>query len=164
MTLSISLPPACAIIEDEFVNSTLDKNLKIKVKKEISFTDETPVQIRIKEKISTKTKPEEGDYIEFETVSRVKSFPEGTTVKGRIEFVSMNFSYGVPAEILISNFVIDKTPLYGEIRVIGANRTLWLRPCIIVGTIFFGAGLALIPIRGGHAKIKPKDVYTVYLR
>lgn len=158
------LLPSFAIIEDEFVNTTLNKNLKIKTQKEAVSNNEIPIQIRIKENFTTKSKPEDGDIIEFETVEQFKSFPAGTTVKGRIECVTMNYSMGVPADLIISNFKIGNTQLFGEIHAEGAHRIMWLRPAIIVGTIFFGAGLALIPIRGGHAKIKTNKIYTVYYR
>lgn len=163
--VNILFMPACsAIIEDELVNTTLDKNLKIKPRTLEYESTETPVEIRIKKVLTTKTKPEEGDIVEFETVSDVKSYPAGTTVTGRIEFISMNYTYGVPADIIIGSFKIGKTPLYGEISITGANRSLWLRPCVIAGSIFFGAGLALMPIRGGHAKVKPSKTYTVYMK
>lgn len=164
ISLNMLMLPSYAIIEDDFVNATLDKNLKIKKQKETTPNSGIPIQIRIKEDFTTKSKPEEGDFIEFETVEDFKSFSAGTTVKGRIEFISMNCIWGVPADIVIGNFQIGNIALYGEIHKGGANRIIWLRPATIVGTFFFGAGLALIPIRGGHAKIKPEQIYTVYYR
>ena len=156
--------PSFALIEDEFVMRTLDKNLKIKpYTPKLYLENRIPVRIRIKNDFTTKTNPKEGAYIEFETVGKVKSYPVGTTVRGRLETVSQNCMFGVPADVVIGNFEIDSKPLLGEISIQGANRTLWLRPCIYVGTVFFGAGMALSPIRGGHAKIKQKEIYTLYL-
>ena len=60
------------------------------------------------------------------------------------------------------NFSIDGKRLAGEISKTGANRSLWLYPTIYMTTLFFGVGLLLIPIRGGHAKIKPQQTFTVY--
>lgn len=156
--------PSFALIEDEFVMRTLDKNLKIKpYTPKLYLENRIPVRVRIKNDFTTKTNPKEGTYIEFETVGKVKSHPIGTTVRGRLETVSQNCMFGVPADVVIGNFEINGKPLSGEIAVQGANRTLWLRPCIFIGTAFGGAGMALSPIRGGHAKIKQKDVYTLYL-
>ncbi len=164
LVLNMLLLPSFAIIEDDFVNATLDKNLKIKKPQETVISNEIPVKIRIKDELTTKIRPVEGDYIEFETVEAFKSFPAGTTVKGRIEYLSMNFTWGVPADIIVSNFKIGNKPLYGEIKSTGADRTLWLRPVIILSTLLGGIGVVLIPIRGGHAKIKTDKIYTVYYR
>lgn len=129
----------------------------------------TPVQIRIKAKITSKfIKIDEGDYVEFETVKPVvinkKEYPAGTTVKGRVETISPNDMRGTPGDIVISNFEIDGIKMYGELAKTGANRTLWLYPTSIVFSAFFGLGVLLLFIRGGHAKITPAQVFTVYVK
>ena len=129
----------------------------------------TPVQIRIKDKITSKfIKIDEGDYVEFETVKPVvinnKEYPAGTTVKGRVETISPNDMRGTPGDIVISNFDIDGMKMYGELAKTGANRTLWLYPTSIVFSAFFGLGVLLLFIRGGHAKITPAQVFTVYVK
>lgn len=125
------------------------------------------VALRIKNDITTKSQPDEGSYLSFETVSDVKLnnvvYPAGTEVQGRIETVSMNQSMGVPADLVIGNFLLNKMPLDGEIKKIGSNRSLWVYPCVYGGSFFFGAGLLLMPIRGGHAKIKTDEIFTLYL-
>ena len=129
----------------------------------------TPVQIRIKDKITSKfIKIDEGDYVEFETVKPVvinnKEYPAGTTVKGRVETISPNDMRGTPGDIVISNFEIDSIKMHGELAKTGANRTLWLYPTSIVFSAFFGLGVLLLFIRGGHAKITPAQVFTVYVK
>ncbi len=129
----------------------------------------TPVQIRIKDKITSKfIKIDEGDYVEFETVKPVvinnKEYPTGTTVKGRVETISPNDMRGTPGDIVISNFEIDGIKMHGELAKTGANRTLWLYPTSIVFSAFFGLGVLLLFIRGGHAKITPAQVFTVYVK
>lgn len=126
----------------------------------------TPIKIRIKKYLSSKHKVDEGDYVEFETVADTiinkKNYPAGTIIKGRIETLSLNKIWGVPSDLTVGNFSIDGKPLNGEISKTGANRSLWLYPTVYMTTFFFGVGLLLIPIRGGHAKIKPQQIYTVY--
>lgn len=123
------------------------------------------VPIRTKNGLTTKSQPDEGSYLDFETVSDVKInnviYPAGTNVQGRIETVSMNSSMGVPADLVIGNFRIKNIPLDGEIKKIGSNRSLWVYPCAYAGCLFFGAGLLLMPIRGGHAKIKADEIFTL---
>lgn len=125
-----------------------------------------PVRICVREKFSTKQKREEGQIIEFETLDEVKIknkiYPAGTVVKARIENISMNSTWGAPADFVIGNFSLDEKPLFGEITKTGANRAIWLHPLAVVATPFFGTGIWLMFIRGGHARIKPKEVFTVY--
>lgn len=166
--------PAYSQIVDTFVETSLSKSLKIKeptANKQVFITDSAqsvPVAVKIKKNLTTKEQREEGEYVEFETISDVSvnniNYPKGTAVEGRIETVSMNTSMGVPADIVISNFKMKKTPLQGELKKIGANRSLWVYPCVYTGSIFFGAGLLLTPIRGGHAKIGSDEIFTLYLQ
>lgn len=198
-------PSWAVLIEDEFVNSTLDKNLKIEKyaytpltdefaskntkknmpKKSVSFDEILPnapkkafvkkkvffdennnqLKVRIKEDYSTKSSLDEGDFIDFITLEDVvinnKTYKKGSIVKARLETISKNKSYGVPADLVVGNFQIDDTVLSGEIKKQGANRSLWLYPTVSVATCFFGLGLLLIPIRGGHAKIKQTEVFNL---
>ena len=142
---------------------------QIEPKKTIIISDgknSIPVRIRIKKRLSTKQKIDEGDYIEFETLSDVKiknkDYPQGTVVKARVETISQNKMWGVPSDLTVGNFSLDGQKLNGEINKTGANRSLWLYPTVYITTFMFGVGLLLIPIRGGHAKIKPKQIYTVH--
>lgn len=203
-----------ALIEDDFVNQTLDKNLfiknkeyrlieeyiprtnkKIEVKNIIlqnedipthfkkekvkavqksllsDFEDnKIPIKVKIKTPYSTKFskngKLDEGDYLEFETVEDVefknKNYPKGTTLEARIETISQNQIYGVPSDIVIGNFELDNQLLEGEIKKQGANRALWVYPLSFGTSWFFGLGIALMFVRGGHAKIKPNEIYTLY--
>ena len=140
--------------------------LVVKKKSGISdFSKSQDIKICIKNYLTTKNCDEEGSYIEFitkddNTINNV-FFPKGSIVKARIENISLNKKMGVPSELIISNFSIGKTPLIGQIEKTGANRSLWLYPTVYVGACFFGAGLLLVPIRGGHAKLRPEEVYTV---
>ncbi|MBR2525309.1 hypothetical protein IKE67_02465 [bacterium] len=143
-------------------------NKKRKTKKVvIDENNMEKVLIRVKEPFTTKKQNvDEGDYIEFETVKdafiKNKHYPKGTVVNGRIETISLNKSWGVPADLVIGNFTINETRLAGEINKTGANRSLWVYPSVYAGCLFFFAGLLLIPIRGGHAKLKPKETFVLY--
>lgn len=165
------LPAFSALVEDEFVNSTLDKNLKIGKPKYTPIEDnilqdsQKEIKVKIKNKYSTKDNFNEGEYIDFITLEdakiKNKNYPKGSTVKARIETVSQNKSWGVPSDLVVGNFTLNGNKLTGEILKTGANRSLWVYPAVIAGCMFLGAGLLLIPIRGGHAKIRPSEVYTL---
>ena len=178
-------PVKKVIITDSFAQNNKNKNQYTKPKVDFSeqkvantkqiaqpkiaivnSENSTPIKIRVKKYISTKQKIDEGDFIEFETLSDVKIknkiYKAGTTIKARVETISYNKIWGVPSDLIIGNFSLDGKKLIGEINKTGANRSLWLYPTVYVTTLFFGLGVFLIPIRGGHAKIKPQQTFTVY--
>lgn len=156
--------------EEEYIKCNVDYDaLKIPVKEHnILSENESDIVLRIKEKVSTKQRLEEGEKLDFVLTNDVKIknklYKKGTTVTARVETVSMNKSYGVPADLIVGNFKINEVNIPGEIKKTGANRSLWVYPCGYVGIIFFGAGLLLFPIRGGHAKINPRESFTLYSR
>lgn len=168
------------IIVDEFAeankNEPLRHNERVVVTEILPTSNKTykinpykmsrnEVAIRIIEPISTKLKPEEGSEILFETVEQIKIgnkiYPNGTSIKARIETVSQNAMWGSPAEIVIGNFYLDNIPLYGEIDKVGRNNVLWVRPLAILTGLCFGTGFFFMFIRGGHAKIKPNETFTL---
>ncbi len=155
--------PKVDFSEQKIVNTQKITQPKIAI---VNSENSTPIKIRIKKYISTKHKIDEGDFIEFETLSDVKIknkiYKAGTTVKARIETISYNKTWGVPSDLIVGNFLLDEEKLTGEISKTGANRSLWLYPTVYVTTFFFGLGVFLIPIRGGHAKITPQQTFTVY--
>ena len=142
------------------------KTKRIAAAYKINEDENNIVRIKIKERISTKSKPEEGQKILFTTVDTIKInnkiYPAGTTVNGRIETISQNDIWGAPAEIILGNFSIDGIPLYGEINKTGFNNTLWVKPLAYAGGIFFGTGFFFMFLRGGHAKIKQDEIFSLH--
>jgi hypothetical protein len=164
---NVSKPKEKIIIEEVLpsVDSSVT-NLPQKSILESDMSIEIPIYIKSLELITTRQKREEGDFVEFETVDKVsiqgKVYPKGTKVRGRIETISMNYSFGVPAYIVIGHFSIEDTQLSGEIKKTGANRSLWVKPTSYVTLLLFGIGILIMPIRGGHAKIRPSQTYKIY--
>lgn len=147
------------IVEDSLIKY-LDPNLKIE--KITPKNNETSYKIKIKEALTTKNKKlKEGDYIDFILIEDTSIDKKGTIIKARIENISQNNSYGVPASISISNFKINNNLIEGAIEKTGANRAIWLYPTTYFLSLFFGIGVLLIPIRGGHAKLKPNEIYII---
>lgn len=163
-------PLTCPVDLHEFVPTHTNKDYT-NYKKTV-ITDRSnleQIEIKICKYLTTKNqKLDEGDYIEFKTLKPVtinnKTYPKRTIVRGRIETMSQNKAKGVPADIIIGNFTIDNNNLVGEITKTGANRSLWLYPVTCVGTCFFGLGLLLLFIRGGHAKISPRELFVIHIQ
>ena len=122
------------IISDDFAEKNKNKNPKIKSKVEYSEVlpqktnnktskkvvlldenDKNSVMVNIKKYFTTRQNADEGDYIEFETINEVKinnkTYPAGSTVRARIETLSLNQIWGVPSDLVVGNFSIDGIPL-----------------------------------------------------
>lgn len=162
-------------INDTLADKTL-KNVSAKPKKaklnfDFEVVKQTPVKIAITNNITSKKDLTEGQELNFRVVDDVSIdnnlvLKKDALVTAKLETISLNQAFGVPADILIDDFKIvsnqTEINLDGSIHKIGANRSLWVYPVGYMGCFFFGAGLLLFPIRGGHAKIRTKDVYQVY--
>lgn len=163
-------------IEDELAAKNL-KNVKLEQKKKknnlnFDLENQVPVKISINKYLTTRQYLEEGQELEFRVVGDVKIsnnfvIKKDSVVKARLENISMNQAFGVPADMVIEKFVVnqpngEKIYLDGSIKKIGANRSLWVYPVGGVAILFLFAGVLIFPIRGGHAKLRPKEVYEVY--
>lgn len=173
LALEVNQP---SVINDILAEKTLKNCTPLVVKKnnfDFDLIKRVPIKISIIEPITTKRGLQEGQELNFKVLSDVK-ISNGTTIKkdsivsAKLETISLNQAFGVPADIIIDDFKAKTSNdaninLDGEIHKIGANRSLWVYPAGYMGCFFFGAGLLVFPIRGGHAKLQRKDVYEVYL-
>lgn len=128
--------------------------------------DELIVKVSPKKYYTTRTKLKEGDLINFvlaqDVIIKDKTYKKGTNVTARVEMVSQNGAFGVPSDLVIDNFILNSDiKLTGNIEKKGANRSLWVYPCAYGLSWFFGVSLLLLPIRGGHAKLRPNHVYSL---
>lgn len=160
------------IVDNLAVKISASENLKYVVPNlsyDYSKEDKTiDLNIKSKKYVTTKGDLAEGDLLYFYTVEDIKLkngniLPKGTEVVGVIETVSQNKAFGVPADLIVDRFKIKNKniKLLGTINKTGANRSLWVYPLVYTTSCFFGVGLLFIPIRGGHAKLKLNDVYTI---
>ena len=154
------------IIEDSLADK-IDKNKVKKVALNKATTDFTQGKIKVypKKYYTTRTKLYEGDYIDFVLAQDVKLnnvlYKKGTNVKARVETLSQNGAYGVPADLIVGNFTLGDNVLGGQISKKGANRSLWVYPTSYILMPMFFMGLFILPIRGGHAKLYPSKIYEI---
>ena len=82
-----------------------------------------------------------------------------------VGFFAYSREKGTPASLIVGNFALtDNVKLDGQISQTGANRTIWLYPTVLTMNIFCGLGILFMPIRGGHAKLRPSKVYEIDIR
>lgn len=164
------------VITDNFADKTL-KNIPVKTKNaDIKFDFESikrvPIKISITQNLSTKRNLKEGQGLSFKVVNDVTldkklKLKKDTIISAKLETVSLNQAFGIPADIVIDDFKTvsgqSAINLEGNIHKIGANRSLWVYPVgYATGIMFFGAGFLLFTVRGGHAKLNTKDKYEIY--
>ncbi|MCR5261773.1 MAG: hypothetical protein K6C94_08045 [Candidatus Gastranaerophilales bacterium] len=119
-----------------------------------------PINIKIIDDVTTKKNLAEGQKLIFLTTEDVVLTPKkvlsaGSRIIGTVETISKNDIGGIPANLIVGNLKIEYMPqivLEGKIIKQGANRALWVRPLLPV----------LFYVRGGQAKIKKSETYTVY--
>lgn len=164
------------IINDEIVidkNKPLTQSKGKKTKKfDFEALDQIPIKLSISDEVNTKKELLEGQKLTFKVVEDVQidkstTIKKGSIVSSKLGTVCLNQAFGTPADVIIEEFKINyetrEIPLEGRIQKTGANRALWVYPVgYTTGVMFLGLGFLLFCVRGGHAKLKPSEVYTVY--
>lgn len=133
-------------------------------------TQAIPVKLTILEEISTKNGLFEGQEVFFRSTQKVRYngktvLKQGELVKARVETVISSGMNGFPAEIVLDNFEIpgiQTSQLISTYTEKGINRCYWVYPLKWALTPIPFAGSFTNFIKGGHAKITPQDVVTIY--
>ena len=130
-----------------------------------------PIKLSITEPISTKNENlTEGQTLQFRVIENAyinkKVFlPRGTVVNAKIETIITSGMNGFPAEIIVSNFEVPETKpsqLVDTYIKKGQNRCFIVYPIKWALTILPPTGSLTNFIKGGHAKIKTKDVVVIH--
>lgn len=162
-------------IKDELVEKTLKNVSNVYPESNLDY-DYTninfiPVKLRFTEMITTKRRDLHiGGTVEFETVEDVfdgekKIVAKNTKGTAKIDFFEPRGTMGSAGEIIISDFDIanlDKKKF--ESNIIKKGLDLSFITSVLrhsVGIIIPGSGFLFILIRGGHAKIKPKEIFEL---
>jgi len=137
---------------------------------DFSSTKKIPIKMKIVEPISTKMDIQEGQLIKFRIIEDVIHNKEllvkkNTIISAKLEMIITSGLNGFPAEIIIDNFEIPnikKSQLISTYTKTGQNRSLIVYPIKWALTWLPGIGSLTNLIKGGHAKIKAKDIITIY--
>lgn len=125
--------------------------------------------------IVTKEGVSEGQKVKFVVVKDIRRngdlyIKKGTPVEAIIETITKPSMGGDPSQIIIGRFTAkntkgNKIDLTGEIQKNGANRATWIKPLAYIGycvPVFGTPLLGLLLIKGGHAKITPRQEFVLY--
>lgn len=135
-----------------------------------SSTKCIPIILRVVKEISTKKPIYEGQKIQLVAVNAVYNdnnliLNKGDIIQGQIETIITSGMNGFPAEIILDNFEIPnirQSQLVGTYTKAGVNRCLWVYPLKWAMTPLYPSGSLTNFIKGGHARIKPSDIITIY--
>lgn len=137
---------------------------------DFSSTQSIPINMKITEEISTKMPISEGQVLKFRALNDVYYrkkliVKKDAIITARIEMIITSGMNGFPAEIIIDNFQISnvkQSQLMSTYTKTGQNRSLIVYPIKWALTWLPGVGSFTNLIKGGHAKIKTKDIITIY--
>lgn len=130
-----------------------------------------PIYLKIVEPITTKHEQIiEGQVIKFALQKDVYHNDElilkrGDIVDARVETIITSGMNGFPAEIVVNGFDIPgikSSQLISEYIKKGQNRCFWVYPLKWSLTLIPFVGSLTNLIKGGHAKITPKDDIILY--
>ncbi len=137
---------------------------------DFSDTERVLIKLSILEEISTKTPHLEGEDIKFKAIEDVfykdkYILNKGDIVTAKLETIITSGMNGFPAEIIVDDFIIPNvkpSQLVSTYTKKGQNRCLWVYPLKWSLTLIPFAGSLTNFIKGGHARLKPKDIVTLY--
>lgn len=169
---SISLP-AISYEEDFIVEEFLsEKDLeKPFVNDNYNYQDTNviPIGLRIIDSIKSEQDIYEGQVLKFKVMEDIWDqesllLKRGTICTANVETIINNGMNGIPASIILGNFQIpniDSNKLQSDYEKYGMDLSLIVFPLKWALTILPPTGSLTNFIKGGHAKIKNKDIITI---
>ena len=164
--------PPFVFLEDELVKMINPQKVKApKVVSDYDFSsiERTIIPIAITKNISSKN-IQIGEEISFFTVKDTKinsttTIPAKTQVFGIIEYAMPGQLRGEPGIIIVDKFKIkgfENIVAEGKMVIEGAKRNFWVLPLAkVINSFTVAGGYPLYLIRGGQAKISPKQVFEL---
>ena len=133
-------------------------------------TKRIPINLSITKEISTKENLKYGQELEFvvqnDVIYNGKTILNSSDkVNAKIGSIVTSVMNGFPAEITIDDFdfsTIKDSQLLSSYTKYGMNRSVWVYPLKWALTPIPFVGSLTNLIKGGHARIKPTEVITVY--
>ncbi len=171
--LFLSFGKSFALTEDELVKTTLsNKNIEkpyTNLDYNYEDTDTVDVKLSVLEDIKNEKYLHEGQIIKFQVVRDVKYQNEivikhGTIATARVETIIANGMNGIPASVVLGDFDIEGVPwskLTSTYEKFGLDLSLMVYPLKWALTILPPTGTLTNFIKGGHVKLKSKNIITI---
>lgn len=172
ITCFITLTCSAEILQDDFATISL-KNAKTSYKHtkyNYENTDKVPIKLVISEKIKSEKDLYEGQIVEFKLIKHLiyknKIIAKrGAIVPARVKMIITSGMNGIPASIIFEDFQIPNTQphqITEMYEIYGQDRSLIVFPLKWALTFLPPTGSLTNFIKGGHAKLKPNKIITLY--
>ncbi len=166
------------ITEDNIVNSFL-QNTDIKkpyIHKNYDYhsTKSIPLRISIKDRIKSESDLYEGQIVEFVVQKSIYEgdkikIKRGDIIEARVSTIITSGMNGIPASVIFDYFKVKNAPdkikpgqISDALEIFGQDRSYFVFPLKWALTFLPPTGSLTNFIKGGHVRIKPKKVFTVY--
>lgn len=161
-------------IQDELVESTLKNKPLQNPYKPYKYNYEdlkvVPIELRVMVNIKSENDIEEGEKIVFLACHDVyekghKILEKNELVYATVETIISSGMNGIPASIIFGDFKfnnIDSSKVTDTYEVYGQDRSLWVYPLKWALTFLPPTGSLTNFIKGGHAKLKDRDIIVLY--
>ena len=164
---------AAGLIKDELAEALKTRHLEkppVNNKYDYKDTKRIPIRLSVIADIESEKELKEGQTIVFRVLEDVwykgKCFAKkGELVYATVETVISSGMNGIPASIIFSDFKfnnIDSNQLIDTYEKFGQDRSLWVYPLKWALTILPPTGTLTNFIKGGHAKLKTREVVEIY--
>lgn len=133
-------------------------------------TKSIPIRLTVTKEISTEFPVPEGSTVDLRVVHDVyerntRILKQGDIITGKVETIITSGMNGFPAEIILDDFnipYVKNSQLLSVYTKKGQNRCFWVYPLKWSLTLIPFVGSLTNLIMGGHARIKPDDIITIY--
>lgn len=166
--------PTFAYIQDSLIESTLLNKELTKPEYNLNFnyqsTTKIPIKLQLINPVKSEKKLYEGQILEFKVKENViyenkLVAKSGDRAEAKVETIIANGMNGIPASVILGNFKVNdikRTQLTTNYEKYGMDLSLLVFPIKWALTPFPPTGSLTNFIKGGHVKIKTKDIITVY--
>ena len=165
---------AAELVKDELAESLKTRHLEkppVNTKYNYNDTKRIAIQLSVIADIESEKDLKEGQTIVFRVLNDVWHkgkclAKKGELVYATVETVITSGMNGIPASIIFGDFRFDNinsNQLIDTYEKIGQDRSLWVYPLKWALTILPPSGSLTNFIKGGHAKLKTKEVIEIYV-
>ena len=171
---SFLIMPICSanVVIDDFAKETLINSPKPKVNLEYNYTDteRIPIKMKLVRDYGNENDVYEGQEVELKLIKDViykgrVIVEKGSKATAKINIIISTGMNGIPASIILENFnisTISQTKLVDRYELFGQDRSLLVFPLKWALTILPPTGSFTNFIMGGHSRLKPSKIITIY--
>jgi hypothetical protein len=172
LSLIIISPCYANYLTDELVNTTITQVTKPETNTQYNYnsTEKIPIKLAFVDNLGTEKDVYEGETINLKLLKSVIwkdeiIAPKDSTITAKVGIIIPPGMNGIPASIILEDFKfnnISKKQITNSFELFGQDRSLFVFPLKWALTPLPPTGSLTNFIMGGHVKLKPSKVITLY--